>query len=282
MIQMKLPYSLFAIVFAMLLPVVAQAEAPIIRLWPIEMVGGEKNRLKEVYRKRPNGAQQLCGVLDPNMTVYPATGEKPSPAVVYCPGGAYKVLGMPSAADIKKWNDLGITLFVLKYRIPDQPDAAFKDVQRAIRLVRHQAEKWNVDPNKVGLFGNSAGGHLSARLSQNYQQQVYQPVDAADAMSCEPNFAVLMCAAYFQGIKMDQDFDAALFPMTANVCPTFLTYSKDDKFCKGGMEYTKRLQAAGGKIELKLFEKGGHGMRGCDWFSDAAKWLRSQGFISTL
>ena len=66
---------------------------------------------------------------------------------------------------------------------------------------------------------------------------------------------------------MDKDFDTEFFPMKSRVAPTFLTYSKDDKFCKGGVEYAKRLTEAGGSIELKLFEKGGHGMRGCDWFS---------------
>ena len=106
-------------------------------------------------------------------------------------------------------------------------------------LVRHQASKWNIDPNKIGLFGNSAGGHLSARLTQNYDQKVYQPIDEADKDSCEPNYAILQCAAYFQGRKMDKDFDAEIFHMKNKVAPTFLTYSKDDKFCKGGWP-TKR------------------------------------------
>ena len=251
---------------------------PIIRLWPIEMVGGEQNRLKDVFRDR-RGTPQLCGVLDPNMTVYKADSNEPTPAIIYCPGGAYKILAIPSAAEIKQWNDLGITLFILKYTIPSNPDAAFKDIQRAMRMVRHQAKKWNVDPNMIGVLGNSAGGHLSARLTQNYTEKVYDALDDADKESCEPNFAVLQCAAYFQGIKMDKDFDAQLFPMKNKVAPTFLTYAKDDKFSIGGVEYEKRLTEAGGTIHLKLFEKGGHGMRDCDWFSEAAKWLRSNEIV---
>jgi len=227
-----------------------------------------------VYRDR-RGHQQLCGVLDPHFTVYPAKRDEPTPAVVYCPGGAYKILGMPSAEDIKMWNDLGITLFVLKYTIPDNPDAAFQDVQRAVRLVRHQAETWNVDPNRIGLFGNSAGGHLAARLTQNYDQQVYEPIDEADQESCEPNFAVLQCAAYFHGRPLADELDTALFHMNNKVAPTFLTYAKDDKFCPGGEDYEDALIEAGGFIHLKLFEKGGHGMRGCDWFSAAEQWMKS-------
>ena len=252
---------------------------PIIRLWPIDQVGGEQNRLKEQYRER-RGGKQLCGILDPNLTVYQVKSATPTPAIVYCPGGAYKVLGLPSDADIKNWHDLGITVFVLKYTIPDNLDAAFKDVQRAVRLVRHQAKKWNVDPDNIGVLGNSAGAHLAARLTQNYIKKAYAPIDAADAVSCEPDFAILQCAAYFQGRRMDQDFDAELFHMKNKVAPTFLTYSKDDKFCKGGVEYEKRLKEAGGDIHLKLYEKGGHGMGGCDWFSEAATWLKTQNIVS--
>ena len=101
-------------------PIVSASDAPIIRLWPIERVGGEANRLKEEYRDR-RGRKQLCGVLDPNLSVYQVKSDKPTPAVVYCPGGAYMVLGLPSEKDIKNWHDLGITVFVLKYTIPDKP-----------------------------------------------------------------------------------------------------------------------------------------------------------------
>jgi len=253
------------------------SSAPVIRLWPIERVGGEPNRLKEVYRDS-RGRKQLCGVLDPYLTVFKAASDKPTPAVVYCPGGAYKILD-PQPPLVKWLNAQGITVFMLKYTIPDNLDAAFNDIQRAMRLVRHQAKQWNIDPDNIGVIGNSAGGHLAARLTQNYLQQGYDPIDAADAVSCEPNFAVLQCAAYFQGRRMDKEFDAERFHMKTKVAPTFLTYAKDDKFSKGGMEYAKRLTDAGGSIELKLFETGGHGMSGCDWFTPAAQWLKAQNVV---
>ena len=253
------------------------SSAPVIRLWPIERVGGEPNRLKEVYRDS-RGRKQLCGVLDPYLTVFKAASDKPTPAVVYCPGGAYKILD-PQPPLVKWLNAQGITVFMLKYTIPDNLDAAFNDIQRAMRLVRHQAKQWNIDPDNIGVIGNSAGGHLAARLTQNYLQQGYDPIDAADAVSCEPNFAVLQCAAYFQGRRMDKEFDAERFHMKTKVAPTFLTYAKDDKFSKGGMEYAKRLTDAGGSIELKLFETGGHGMGGCDWFTPAAQWLKAQNVV---
>lgn len=259
----------------LMMPLAGKNNAPVIRLWPIGRVGGEQNRLKEVYRDR-RGKAQLCGILDPNITVYLAKSANPTPALLYCPGGAYKVLGLPSPETIKQWNDLGMSVFVLKYTIPDDPDAAFKDVQRSMRLLRHQAAKWNVDPNRIGLFGNSAGGHLSARLTQNYDQKVYEGIDEADRESCEPDFAILQCAAYFHGRPLGKELDTSLFHMKNKVAPTFLTYSKDDKFCAGGVEYANALQASGGTIHLKLFDKGGHGMAGCDWFSAAAAWWKER------
>jgi acetyl esterase/lipase/lysophospholipase L1-like esterase len=259
-------------------PAEPAAEAPVIRLWPIAMVGGEQNRLKENFRTNRRGIRQLSGIKDPNLTVFKADSRQPTPAVVYCPGGGYMILD-PRPELIQRLNTQGITVFMLKYTIPDHPDAAFQDIQRAMRLVRHQAKKWNVDPNRIGVVGNSAGSHLSARLTQNYDQKTYEPIDAADKLSCEPQFAVLQCAAYFQGRTMDKEFDAELFHMKNKTAPTFLTYSTDDKFCKGGVEYAKRLTAAGGPIELKLFEKGGHGMEGCDWFSDAAEWMEEQKIV---
>ena len=259
-------------------PLVSASDAPVIRLWPIERVGGEANRLKEQYRDG-RGGKQLCGIADPNLTVYQVKSDQPTPAVVYCPGGAYMILD-PQVSLVELLNAQGITVFMLKYTIPKNPDAAFEDIQRAMCLVRHQAKKWNVDPDNIGVLGNSAGAHLAARLTQNYNQKAYAPIDTADAVSCEPDFAILQCAAYFQGRRMDQDFDAELFHMKNKVAPTFLTYSKDDKFCKGGVEYEKRLKEAGGDIHLKLYEKGGHGMGGCDWFSEAATWLKTHNIVS--
>ncbi|BDS07974.1 xylanase [Oceaniferula spumae] len=274
-------YSLtifLAVTLSIVTGVSAEPDKPVIRLWPIEMVGVEKNRLREEQIVRKDKIS-VTNVLDPNLTVYLAKSDRPTAAVIFCPGGAYKKLSYRPEEEIKKWNDLGISLFLLKYTVPDNPDAAFKDIQRAVRLIRHQADKWNIDPNRIGLQGNSAGGHLCVRLSQNYQQKVYEPIDDADRVRCNPNFVIARSAAYFQGRKSDLEFDEALFPMKNKVAPTFLTYSKDDKFSIGGTEYAKRLKKAGGTVHLKLFKGGGHGMRGCDWFTPATLWLKANKII---
>ena len=254
---------------------------PIIRLWPIQNVGGEANRLKQTYRDY-RGKIHLCEVKDPHLIVYPAKTDKPATALIYNPGGAYMILDLPSRQKTQQWNDLGITVFVHKYTIPDQAEQAeqaFQDLQRAIRLVRFQAKKWHINPNKIGLFGNSAGGHLAARLSQNTSKNIYPPLDQADKQSCEPNFLILQCAAYFHGRPLGKEFDTQTFPFKSKVAPTFLTYSKDDKFYPGGLDYKNNMLALGLPIQFTTFETGGHGMRNCDWFSEAVKWLKSQKII---
>lgn len=246
----------------------------IVRLWPLERIGGEENRLKENYRTHKNGSQILCGVTDPHLTYYPVNSDKPTPAVIFNPGGAYKVLAVPDEDFIKKWHDLGMTVIVLKYRIPSQYDLAFEDMQRAVRMVRHHAEKWNIDPARIGLMGNSAGGHLAARLMNNYDEQAYEPIDEVDQESGEVAFGILQCSAYFNGLSVGDHLDTKLFHLRHQVAPTFLTYAKDDKHYPGGVNYAEAMKKAGYPIHFKVFPTGGHGMKGCDWITPAAQWLR--------
>lgn len=256
----------------------ADLKSRIVRLWPIERIGGEQNRLTEDYRDR-KGKQQLCGVKDPNITIYPAKSDHPTPAVLYSPGGGYGILGLPDEEHIREWNNLGITLIVLKYTIPKQRDKAFEDIQRAVRIVRHNAQAWNIKPNQIGLFGNSAGGHLSARLMNNYKALAYEPVDEVDKVSCEPDFGVLQCSAYFNTTQPDGPFDREVFPLKDKVAPTFLTYAKDDKHYPGGVNYVEAMNKAGNPIRFKVYETGGHGMKGCDWFAHAVQWLKTQQIV---
>lgn len=256
--------------------------ARIVRLWPIERVGGEKNRLKEEYRKRgKKGVKQLCGVKDPNLTFYPVQRKQPVPAVIYSPPGGYGILDLPSKEHIKQWNDLGITLILLKYTIPRKYDAAFQDIQRAVRMVRHNAKTWNIDPNRIGLYGCSAGGHLSARLANNHDQKAYDSIDVIDKENCEPNFVILQSSAYFNGIPVGKakNLDQTYFHLKNKVAPTFVTYSKKDRHYPGGQNYVDAAKKAGYPIRMVLFEEGGHGMKGVDWFTPLTKWLRERKIV---
>lgn len=253
----------------------------IVRLWPIERIGGEQNRLREEFRARRNGVRQLSVVKDPNLTFYPVRSDKPTPAVIYSPSGGYGVLDLPSEKEIKGWNDLGVTLVLLKYTIPRQHDAAFQDIQRSVRTLRHHAEEWNIAPNRIGLFGRSAGGHLSARLTHNYHQRAYDAIDEIDNASCKPNFAILQSSAFFNGIPFEKAkvLDQTYFRVKNKVSPIFITYSKDDAHYAGGKNYIEAMKQAGRPIHAQIFEQGGHGMNGCDWFPPATQWMKENNFI---
>jgi acetyl esterase/lipase len=125
-----------------------------------------------------------------------ATGE----AVIVCPGGGYSILAYDwEGSDIARWlNSRGITAFVLKYRLPLSKSnivphkSPLMDAQRAMRLVRFNAEKWNIDPGKIGIMGFSAGGHLASTLSTHFDGGDPVSSDPVERMSCRPDFSVLV------------------------------------------------------------------------------------------
>jgi len=117
-------------------------------------------------------------------------------AVLVLPGGGYSHLSeVKEGSDVAKWlNSLGVTAFVLKYRLGmryHQPNQLL-DAARAMRTVRARAKDWGVDPNRIAILGFSAGGHLVAAISTNYKKRLYPAVDAADKESCRPDFAVAL------------------------------------------------------------------------------------------
>jgi len=165
-------------------------------------------------------------------------------------------------------------VFMLKYTVPDDREAAFRDIQRAMRVVCHNAEKWNVDPDQVGVMGTSAGGHLVLRLSQNYNEPAYKSFDDADQLSCEPAFVITGSAAYLCKSESDSSL-AEEFHMNDKVAPTFMVCAKDDiNHFKGSVVYEKALKATGGITKIIISETGGHGLKGVDWYPVCRAWLK--------
>ena len=120
--------------------------------------------------------------------------------VVVFPGGGYKILAIDlEGTEVCDWlTGAGVNCVLLKYRVPDtgpypKSSAALQDAQRAVRLVRQHASEWGIDPNRVGVLGFSAGGHLSAAISNLYDKKLYDPMDDADKLSCRPDFSVVNC-----------------------------------------------------------------------------------------
>lgn len=236
------------------------AAAATVAVWPEGKMPGRGAREPEGdLPPRGDNTRRITNVSRPTLTVFPAPKkDAPAPAMIVCPGGGYSyVVYNKEGAEIAQWlNAAGITALVLKYRVPNNRAAAFLDVQRALRLARSRAGEWNIDPNRLGIIGFSAGGHLAARASTQFNQQAYPAIDAIDRLSCRPDFAVLVYPAYLGR----EGKPAPELDLTANIPPTLILHSEDDRnYVPGSKIYHAALEAAKVAHEFKLYPTGGHG-----------------------
>jgi acetyl esterase/lipase len=255
----------------------------IIDLWPGKVPGETKEKQLPVMDKPQNdNVVRFAEVTDPAVEVYladPAINNKS--AVIVCPGGAYRILAYDKeGTEIAGWlNKLGYSAFVLQYRIPDKKEGALQDAQRALRIVRKNASKWNIDPEKIGIMGFSAGGSLSARTSVLFNKRTYSPVDEADSLTCRPSFAMLIYPAY-----LDLGPNKTLTPeleLTKNTPPIFIFQTADDPYGNSALVMAAALRDAKLPVELHLFPTGGHGYglrpgkrAAIAWPMLAEKWLQ--------
>jgi acetyl esterase/lipase len=210
---------------------------------------------------------RLGNVARPTMTVYPPQGKNTGAAVVVFPGGGYHILAMDlEGSEVCDWlTSSGINCLLLKYRVPDsgpypKSPAALEDAQRALGLVRFHAAEWKIDPHRIGVLGFSAGGHLAAALSTHFDQRLYKPVDAADQLSCRPDFAVVIYPGYLaiadKNFAMNPDIH-----VTSDTPPTFLLQTEDDRVAhvESSLVYYAALKAANVPVEMHLYTEGVHG-----------------------
>jgi acetyl esterase/lipase len=257
-------------------------------LWPDGKMPGHGALKPELTQ--PKGvvdanAEHIMNVSVPMLTVYKAPGTTgPVPALIICPGGGYGALAYKKEGiEIAGWlNSLGITGMVLKYRIPGNRDGAFQDVQRACRLARLHAAEWGIQADKIGIIGFSAGGHLSARLSTNFETPAYPEIDAADKLSCRPDFVILVYPAYLQ-VKGKL---APELSVSSKTPPTLIVHNADDlAFLPGSKVYDAALTAAGVPHQFLFYPTGGHGygLRSQQavkvWPTEAAEWLHKSGVL---
>jgi acetyl esterase/lipase len=153
-------------------------------------------------------------------------------------------------------------------------------------MVREHAAEWGIDPKKVGVLGFSAGGHLAAAVSTHYEKRLYAHVDAADDLSCKPDFAIVIYPGYLAVEEKGMAFNPDI-PVTAATPPTFLVQAEDDPVhVENAIEYFMALKKAGVAAELHVYTKGGHGyglrpagLPVTHWPELAGKWLRTIGVI---
>ena len=253
----------------------------------------------ELWPGKPPGEVGTIGAEQATPAVYPAARERNTGvAVVVCPGGGYTNLAWDHEGEqVAAWlNSVGVTAALLKYRVPRRegtpgnqpPPQALMDAQRAIGLVRARAGEWDVDAAKVGILGFSAGGHLAAWASTNAEMRLYEPVDAADQLSCKPDFAVTIYPGGM--LKRGTDQLSPEIRVGSDTPPTFLAVASDDK---GSIEstvlYYLALRRASVPAELHVYETGGHGFglrstgkNSATWPARCEDWMRDRGLLKPM
>lgn len=231
---------------------------------------GEKAKMiekadKEGGKVGGESVLRITNVSEPTLTIYPAPEEiATGTAILICPGGGYEILAYDLEGDeVCEWlNNIGITAVLLKYRVPrraglEKHEAPLQDLQRAMGYVRTHAEELNIDPERIGVMGFSAGAHLSAMLSTNFSKRTYPPVDNADKTSCRPDFCLLVYPAYLHG----ENFQLAPeLKVSSETPPTLIIQTEDDKsFIDSSLFYYYALKEAGIPASMHLYSKGGHG-----------------------
>ena len=232
---------------------------------------------------------RLGNVSAPTLTLYAPKGNNTGAAVVVFPGGGYYILAIDlEGTEVCDWlNSIGVNCILLKYRVPNtgpypKSPAALQDAQRALGLVRSHAAEWHIDPNRIGVLGFSAGAHLAAALSTHFDQRIYTPVDAADTLSCRPDFAVIVYPGYLA--LADKNFapNPDIVP-TEKTPPQFIVQAEDDPVhVENATVYFMALKNAKVPAELHIYAQGGHGygLRRTElpvttWPESAEVWLRT-------
>lgn len=256
----------------------------------------------------PAGAPYTEGESDedrPAITPYLVEGDH-RPAVVICPGGGYSTRAYHEGEPIALWlNGHGISTFVLRYRVaPYQYPCALLDVQRAIRLVRKEAKEFRVDPNRVGLLGFSAGGHLTANAGTSFDRGNEGDEDPIERQSCRPDLLVLcypvitLTDPYTHagsrdnllgkqpGLNRVRQMSNEL-NVTEETPPTFLWHTSDDAGVpvENSLMFAAALRKHKVLFDLHVYAKGNHGLGLAEdeqhtngWTGACASWLELNKF----
>ena len=264
----------------------------------------------EEHTDTTNGIIIISKVTVPTLTVFlPPKGKANGTAVIICPGGSYMVLaaGHEGADVAKKFNEMGVAAFVLKYRIPnpatmvDPAIGPLQDAQQAIKLVREDAVLYNIDPNKIGIMGFSAGGHLAATAGTHFDRPV---IVNSNNSSLRPDFMLLIYPVIsFTDIVTHQNSREQLIgkhpsaqqitaysgelQVTENTPPTFLVHASDDEGVKvkNSLLFYSALVDKKVPAEMHIYQNGGHGfgmkLKNAKelWMDRCKNWLENNGWL---
>jgi acetyl esterase/lipase len=282
----------------------------IVEVWPgqvpdeagaVKNIGAEKFRMsprldrKQVEVTEPT--RMITNVTKPTITIYrPVPDKDTGTAMLICPGGGYwNLYWQLEGEEVATWlRSLGVTGIILKYRVPrraDEPKGEparrpLQDAQRAVSLVRSKAKEWGINPNRIGMVGFSAGGHLAIATATNFEKRSYEPSDDIDKISCRPDFAVLVYSGYLKA--KDKDELAPGLQVPKGTPPVFLAHGGADIISdpEHSVVMYWALRQAGVAAELHIYAGAAHdfGVRPSDrpcstWTRSCADWLREQGLL---
>jgi len=262
----------------------------------------------------PQGAPGAVGAEDadrPSLTLYSLPeGQSGRSAVVVCPGGGYGVLAMDhEGRQVAEWlNSLGIAAYILKYRLAPRyhHPAMMEDAQRALRYVRAHAQQWGIAPDRIGIWGFSAGGHLASTAATHFDAGNPSATDTIERASSRPDFVILAypvitCSEWFRhqgscknllGDNPDPKLAEYLSnekQVTPETPPTFLFHTNDDEGvpAENSVAFYMALRKAHVPAELHIYQHGPHGVGLAQkdpvlssWPQRLADWLRLRGLLS--
>jgi acetyl esterase/lipase len=290
---------------------VVSAQPQILKIWPKGVPGVIENpNYKEEIITIESGKKRITKVTEPTISVFLPQKEKATgTAIVVCPGGGYARLAMENeGSPVATWlNDAGIACILLKYRLPsdeimkNKSIGPLQDVQEAIRIVRRNAREWDLAPDKIGVMGFSAGGHLAACASTMFDEKHYD----CDTTSARPNFSILVYPVISMqkevhsgsqkrllGENPDKnliDHFSTEMQVKQNTPNAFIVHAADDKSVsfQNSLMYFQALKEKNISAEMHVFEIGGHGFSlaksrastESQWTNLCVSWLKMHGLL---
>jgi acetyl esterase/lipase len=291
-------------------PVKGAEEPLVLSVWPGTVPGDYgtigPERVRAPSEAPTKNAKWITGVTKPTITVFrPAKDKNTGAAMLICPGGGYWNLAWDlEGEEVAAWlNTVGVSGFVLKYRVPrraGQPEplpapGPLLDAQRAVSLVRSRAAEWGIDPNRIGIGGFSAGGHLAVATATHFDQRAYEPIDEIDKISCRPSFAVAVYPGYFlaqhpAGVETNKSVLAPYIRIPKETPPIFLVHASDDTMAgpENSVVMYLALKRANVATELHVYAHGEHGfgvrkssLPCSTWTDRCIAWLQNEGMLGT-
>lgn len=300
----------FSIIIFIIIATMSLNAQSIIPLYPHSIPNTKVSDIKEEKNVDSNGSIRYGNVTDPTLEIcLPDKNKANGVGVLIIPGGGYRIVSYTNeGTDIaKEFNKIGITAFILKYRLPSEATMENKsigpiqDAQQALNIIRKRAKEWHLNPHKIGTIGFSAGGHLASTLGTQFNH-AYLPYLKTDDL--RPDFLILgypvinlSDSLMHRGSKdnllgasaskeMTDSFSNDL-QVTPNTPPTFLFHASDDKTVKvqNSIHFYEALLKNNVPVEMHIYYKGGHGFgiksnRAPDHWTDRVEtWLKNMGVI---